>query len=274
MNKLKKRVHSGDENRTADMKKKKIKRSSENIESDALETSRVEEVDTDNENNSQKGNTGWADAMAKILIKKSSVGKPLILSKGKTDAEILASKKKKEIPVNFEIVGEGVKVKEEAEETKYNPTDSIHNLKLHKKNEWEKMGRVKPTVTERAKERALMRIATRGVVHLFNAVKQQQKTIQSKLKEAGGSERKREKVMKSVSKSSFLDILKGTAQSIPQAAEANYDQPEIKTEISKPTWNVLRDDFMMGAKLKDWDKKEGEQEVDEVSESGSDSDSE
>ena len=27
-------------------------------------------------------------------------------------------------------------------------------------------------------------------------------------------------------------------------------------EDAKPTWSILRDDFMMGAKMKDWDKED------------------
>jgi hypothetical protein len=265
---LKKRTQSSIEDET--VKEKKMKHS-ENKGGGDLDESRLEELETDNENSPTEGNTGWADAMAKILHKQQPVGKSLIMSKGKTDAEILSSKKKKEQLSNFEIVGDGGTVKEEVMESKHKATENIHDKNLNKKNEWEKMGRVKPTVTERAKERALMRIATRGVVHLFNAVKQQQKTIENKLKDAGGSERKREKVMKSVSKSSFLDMLKGTARSIPLAAEVKEFKPEVKDESSKPTWNVLRDDFMMGAKLKDWDKKDEEHE-ENLSGSGTDSD--
>lgn len=49
----------------------------------------------------------------------------------------------------------------------------------------------------------------RGVVQLFNSVKIQQKTIQDKLREAGPLERKREKALKSIDKSDFLELLKG-----------------------------------------------------------------
>lgn len=39
------------------------------------------------------------------------------------------------------------------------------------------------------------------------------------------------------------------------------------------TWSVLRDDFVMGAKLKDWDKKDAEEEEDLVSSAPEDMDS-
>ena len=50
----------------------------------------------------------------------------------------------------------------------------------------------------------------RGVVQLFNAVRKQQKTREEKLKEVGGSQRKRAKVEASLTKGDFLDMLKGT----------------------------------------------------------------
>lgn len=50
----------------------------------------------------------------------------------------------------------------------------------------------------------------RGVVQLFNAVRQHQKNVDDKMKEVGGSERKRAKVLSSISKKDFIDVLRGT----------------------------------------------------------------
>lgn len=50
----------------------------------------------------------------------------------------------------------------------------------------------------------------RGVVQLFNAVRKHQKTIDKKVKEAGGSERKKAKLLSSVSKKDFIDVLRRT----------------------------------------------------------------
>ena len=62
---------------------------------------------------------------------------------------------------------------------------------LDKKREWEMMCRVKPDVVkDKETERNLQRIATRGVVQLFNAVQKHQKNVDEKVKEAGGSIRK------------------------------------------------------------------------------------
>jgi hypothetical protein len=58
-------------------------------------------------------------------------------------------------------------------------------------------------------------MARRGVVQLFNAVRQQQKSLESQLNEAGSSERKRDKVMKSLNKQAFIEILRGHSHSEP-----------------------------------------------------------
>lgn len=50
----------------------------------------------------------------------------------------------------------------------------------------------------------------RGVVQLFNAVRKHQKTIDDKVKEVGGSERKKAKFLSCVSKKDFIDLLRKT----------------------------------------------------------------
>lgn len=46
------------------------------------------------------------------------------------------------------------------------------------------------------------------MVQLFNAVRKHQKTIDNKVKEVGGSERKKAKLLSSVSKKDFIDVLR------------------------------------------------------------------
>lgn len=101
------------------------------------------------------------------------------------------------------------------------------------------MCREKPSVVkDRESERALQRIATRsvssfslnnlfsscthelwiqhlflifrGVVQLFNAVRTHQKTVDNSVKESGSSERKKAKLLSSVSKKDFIDVLRRT----------------------------------------------------------------
>lgn len=100
-------------------------------------------------------------------------------------------------------------------------------LYLFQKQEVAALGRIKPTPLDREKERPLVKIATRGVVQLFNAVREQQKVISKKIEEVGSSETKKDKVLKSIDKRAFLDVLRGCTE--PAASNSRSSpQPEIK----------------------------------------------
>lgn len=121
------------------------------------------------------------------------------------------------------------------------------------------MCRVKPDVVkDKETERNLQRIATRGVVQLFNAVQKHQKNVDEKVKEAGGSIRKRAKLISSVSKKDFISVLRGMDGSASEKNSAGKNSKAKQTEAKSeegPGWTILRDDFMMGASMKDWDKE-------------------
>lgn len=46
-------------------------------------------------------------------------------------------------------------------------------------------------------------------MQLFNALKKHQKNVDERMKEVGGSERKKSKILSSVSKKDFIDVLRG-----------------------------------------------------------------
>ncbi|OQV23501.1 hypothetical protein BV898_02620 [Hypsibius exemplaris] len=102
---------------------------------------------------------------------------------------------------------------------------------------------VLPDVTERERERKLTKIATKGVVQLFNAVRAQQSSLEEKLEEAGPSFRKSEQALKSVSKGDFLDLLKNPSGSVKirRAATASDDYGEAE---EPKRWEVLDDEYM------------------------------
>ncbi|MEE6473885.1 hypothetical protein FKM82_010205 [Ascaphus truei] len=192
--------------------------------------------------------------MAKILNKKLLASKSTILVKSKA----VAKEKEKE--------------KEEKLEKK---------KQLDKKREWELMCRVKPDVVkDKDGERNLQRIATRGVVQLFNAVRTHQSNIGEKMKEVGGSERKRSKLISSVSKKDFINVLRGKESKAEQNTNEKRGRKKVAIKSENMSeWNILRDDFMMGASMKDWDKDsdDGERNAEpehgaEQGDSGSDSD--
>ncbi|KAI4810941.1 hypothetical protein KUCAC02_013868, partial [Chaenocephalus aceratus] len=142
-------------------------------------------------------NAGWAEAMAKILGKKTPETKSIILVKNK-ELDKMKEKEKKEL--------------------------LERRKQVDKKRAWENLSREKPDlVKDRENERAMQRIATRGVVQLFNAVRKHQKTIDTKVKEVGGSERKKAKLLSSVSKKDFIDVLRRTDGGSGSAVKAEKE---------------------------------------------------
>ncbi|XP_077384209.1 RRP15-like protein [Festucalex cinctus] len=176
-------------------------------------------------------NAGWAEAMAKILGKPTLKNKPTILVKNKELDKVKAKERQEQL--------------ERKEQT-------------DKKRAWEMMCRVKPNVVkDREVEKALQRIATRGVVQLFNAVRKHQKSIDQQVKEAGGSDRKKAKILSSVTKKDFIDVLRKTEGGARVTVKEEKDTSTAEV-VEKPAWSVLSDDYMMGATMKDWDKAEEE----------------
>ncbi|XP_061529612.1 RRP15-like protein [Phycodurus eques] len=146
----------------------------------------AEDEDGGQEEEAEEGNAnaGWAEAMAKILGKQTLNSKTTILVKNKEMDKVKAKERQEQLE---------------------------RKEKTDKKRAWEMMCREKPNlVKDREAEKALQRIATRGVVQLFNAVRMHQKNVDNKVKEAGGSERKKAKILSSVSKKDFIDVLRKT----------------------------------------------------------------
>lgn len=208
------------------------------------------------------GNSGWADAMRKILqTKKPKRKKTIVLSKAKKLCDTKEKEDKESSLFDIEKVKEEVKeIKEEGD--------------VVKKPKEKKLGiRVKPSIMDRERERTLQKIATKGVVQLFNAVKQQQGEINKKLSEAGPLERKREQVLRSIDKTKFLDVLMGGSKSISVDNDVKNEEQESKKlekKKDKETWSVLREDFVMGTKLKDWDRKEQDEDSSAIEDVDSD----
>ena len=205
------------------------------------------------------GNAGWADAMAKVLAMGKNSSKPVsVLSKAKKGN----SKKRKSSD------GDGSSDSEPETEKKLEPLA----VRKAKKKEIDSIGRKLPNVLERNSEKVLSKIATRGVVQLFNAVRDHQKDVKTKLKDAGGSFRKQEKVYKNLDRKSFIEMLSGKSAS-DQRGRASGESQAVKkqkleaegsatttiTTTESSSWNILREDYMLGAKLKDWDKDSDEE---------------
>ncbi|KAL1398888.1 hypothetical protein pipiens_008607 [Culex pipiens pipiens] len=133
--------------------------------------------------------------------------------------------------------------------------------------------RVRPSIGDYERERALKKIATKGTVQLFNAVRQQQKDVNQKLADAGKLEYKREKVLKNLSKKEFLNALmngpRAKSELVDNLVKKEEDmKDEVKSEEEsgasdgdeepKSTWGALRADFLSGKKS-GWDKEQDEE---------------
>ncbi|XP_057322623.1 RRP15-like protein [Microplitis mediator] len=151
------------------------------------------------------GNPALADVFRKILkTNKPKKKKTLVLSRAKKLNEI----KPKESATEADA-GADAKTDDKSEVKK-----SIEDPEKKEKKSKHLSLRVKPSVLSRGRERTLQKIATKGVVQLFNIVYKQQMEIEQKLEDAGPLMRKQEKVLESIDKNSFLDHLMGGTKSI------------------------------------------------------------
>ncbi|KAF5304503.1 hypothetical protein FQR65_LT18861 [Abscondita terminalis] len=209
------------------------------LEEDTNESEEDQGSNNDEDNEEEaSANSGWADSIAKILKTNKPKGKKtVVLSKAK---KITNVKKLKVKHADFEVETKDGEIKRE--EVLESDEDDESEKPIRKKKKELRVLRVKPDILNKDRERLLSKIATRGVVQLFNAVKQQQKDIDSKLKDAGSLEE-------------FLNVLMG-GKHVNTDQVKNDSKHVLKNESSEgPTWKVLRDDFMMSAKMKDWDKE-------------------
>jgi hypothetical protein len=118
-------------------------------------------------------------------------------------------------------------------------------------------------------ERAHRRIATRGVVALFNAIAQHQGAKKKEDADEGGKDKHDTNESMPKTKYAFLEKIKGTASSGDKNDEITSRQDDkIRTNkagkksdgAKEVSWGALKDDFMMAPKLKDWDKDDDDDE--------------
>ena len=180
------------------------------------------------------GGGGFADALQNILKKQAPSDSPggSILSKRKTPNMRLIEKEMKE-----------AREKKRARETK---------------KDKDMIGLVIPSYKTLNYERQLRRVATRGVVSLFNAVKTAQAARDNVDSMSSGGGRGD----KGISKDKFFDMLADGATGGSGADTKSRQQKDSSTKTGSGNsgknggkgvdW--LGDDFMMGAKMKNWDR--------------------
>lgn len=222
---------------------------------DASDEESIDEAEED-EGSSDDGNEKLVSTISKILKQsKPKTKKTIVLSKAK---KLQQKEEEKKNRLGFQIDGE-IKQEEEIKPDK-EILDKVLERKA-KKNAILAL-RVKPTFADRDRERGFKKIATRGVVQLFNAVRAQQKDLIEKLEEAGPLDHKRDAVLNNINKKQFLDVL----MSGDRAKSEAVDNPVKKEEVvgadgeQRSEWKVFRDDFMLGCNKANWDKDEDGEE--------------
>ena len=254
-------VEEGDEDDEVNEEELDDDAAEEELENETNEVSSEDLTDEDNDDEDDtlmEGNSGWADAMNKVLAMGKNTDKPVsVLSKAKKDN--VKKKKKKESEDGKEKEGGENSSDSNDEEEAEEPHIPV-SVRRAKKREIDSVCRVKPDITKRALEKTLSKIATRGVVQLFNAVREQQKNVKSSLKEAGNTW-KREKILKNLDKDGFLAVLDGKRPSEgPVSKRPKTEVKELKEEEDDTAnWSALKPDYMLGAKMKDWDKESDEE---------------
>ncbi|KXJ74675.1 RRP15-like protein [Aedes albopictus] len=232
---------------------------------------------TQADSDEDKGPSKWALTLAKYIRKSDDAQ---ILSKAVKEADLEKKRKEAKPTYKFEVVGEQKPA--EAEKPNDEKPGDLEMAKellrqkalLKKERQKDILGlRIKPSIGQYEREKALKKIATRGTVQLFNAVRQQQRDVSKKLDEAGKLEYKRDKVLKNLSKKEFLNVLMSGPRAKSELVDNLVKDEELKGEVKseeesddeadepKSTWGALRADFLTGKKS-GWDKEESDKDED------------
>jgi len=246
---------------------------------DEIQSSENENESFDEQGNSEDsdanevdgtGNSGWANTFANVLRQSKPKDKSyLVLSKAKKLADKKGAQEKSAKSFTFEI-DQNFEVKPESSDDEKPTQDELEELALiaNRKERNNKLLslRVKPSVMDRERERTFKRIATKGLVQLFNAVRAQQRDLVDKLDQAGPLDHRRDAVLNNINKREFLNVLMGGARAKSENVDNPVKNEDVKEEVSavagRPSqWSVLRDDFMTNRKLSShWNNEDEDDE--------------
>lgn len=187
--------------------------------------------------------SGMANAMARILSSTTgATTKPVVLSKTRTKLQVAAAKEKQD----KKELQETRRLNRERKLTALHIPLSIATTTTSTSTETRSVAAV-----ELEQERMHRRVATRGIVALFNAISthQHQQPAAAVATEAVTDTTKGKKL----TKDGFLDMIKQTAATKTETSNAS----SRKKQDTK--WNALKDDYMMDSK-KNWDEESSEEE--------------
>ena len=285
VNKNERESDSGEEEDSEDDYADAIDKQSDDYDDDELTSSSFT-------SQSAKG-AGMANAMARILggqltmqPEKTSESaskkgtKPVILSKTTTPLQRLQQKMKTEEQALRQKRHNRRAENLSAMRLPLAPSAGMSAEKLWKETEKSKRKRIIDDDTDAAAianeiegERTHRRLATRGVVALFNAISKHRAAVAAEAaakeqekrdaREEGRSARKKgeESGVSSQTKHGFLDMIKKSVKKDESGADGTRKQGgstpqngENNKKESAVGWSALKDDYMMNSKLKDWDK--------------------
>ena len=187
------------------------------------------ELDDDDDDEYDGIKSSVAGAMASVLGKAvEEEGAPILLKDRTTDKRVLEEKEER-------------RAKRQRREEKREKRERGHEPK--------------PNVLVKDHERKLLKIATKGMVKLFNAVSKHQKEVSAVVDGAGPSHVQQEKAVSSLKKKDFVDMLKKAPSTGPEGSGLIGDK---KVSDQQKGWGVLNDKYMMDSKQKDWDKEDNE----------------
>ncbi|CAM9113492.1 unnamed protein product [Chrysoparadoxa australica] len=225
----------------------------EEEEGDSDEESQSEAEGEEEEEEEEEKVGGMGDVMARILSAK--VGK---------DAPVLAKRKTKAMK-EIESAAQGrSEIREKRAERKAKRTKQMRAAN-------------DPSCLEL--ERSLKKVATRGVVALFNAISKHAREREEVANEKANSKGKGKEKGKDINKAGFLSMLKeGTKkQKAPgkQGASSQgqeHGESDEKDAGESSQWSVLKGDYMLGAtSTKAWDQESESDGGQQVGASDSDS---
>ena len=202
------------------------------------------------------GGAGFADAMNKLLgsaTKSSSSSSSSSSSKSKSkstskshQSSVIMSKRK---TPNMR------QIEEDRNETRTEKRSRQERAAM------DQIKRSQPTIEAYRYEKELKKIATRGVVALFNAVSEAQKPAED---DNSGV------VAKDMDKSEFLDMLQKKSSPGTGGSTSSGGGGGGSTGTAENTTpSYLRDDYMTGASMKHWDQEDDEEESDEAASAAS-----
>ncbi|GAX17953.1 hypothetical protein FisN_18Hu164 [Fistulifera solaris] len=209
------------------------------------------EDDSDEEQERDRRSKGMASAMARILGTTTGNAQSAVLSKTKTPIQKLAEEEKQK----EKEMREKRQANREKRLVAFHEPLSVASLSTFVNPG--KSGIQSSISKELEQERVLRRVATRGVVALFNAISQHQNKTCDATDSA--ADPKNEPVRK-MTKHGFLDMIKAKATSLGKPDENKEDVNS--TSEKKQNWNALQDDFLLKPK-KNWDQESSSEEDDD-----------